>query len=127
MKMQKLALFLVAIVGLLVSAHTPASACDGEKEAAHAARATTATAGQAGKMQTVSLEGKVVTTGCPIEAARNECTGTSLVVGETKHPIRKAKKGGELAGKAKDTDKVVKVTATQQGEYLTVTDYQIKG
>jgi hypothetical protein len=121
--MKKLAFALVTIVGLVSLAQAPASACDGDKaEAKHAA-----TQADTGKVQTVSLEGKVVTTGCPIEAARVECTGTSLVVGETKHPIRKAKKGGELAGKAKDTDKVVKVTATQQGEFLTVTDYEIKG
>jgi hypothetical protein len=117
--MKKLALSLVAVVALILSAHSPASACDDHKNAKQAAGAP--------KVQTVSFEGKVVTSGCPMEAAKKDCTGTSLVVGESQHLIRKAKKGTELANKAKDTDKVVKVTGTQQGEYLTVTGYQIKG
>jgi hypothetical protein len=132
--MKKLALSLVAVgalAGALVfSGSTPASACDGEKNAAHAGSAAAAPVAAdtaAGKVQTVSLEGKVVTTGCPIEAAKQDCTGTSLVVGEAKHPIRRAKKGVELAGKAKDTDKLVKVSGTQEGDYLTVTNFQIKG
>ena len=128
--MKKLALSLVAVVSLTLSGLAlsgTASACDGDKNAGHAGKETTTATAAGGKAQTVSLEGKVVTSGCPIEAAKQDCTGTSLVVGETSHPIRKAKKGNELAGKAKDTDKVVKVTGTQQGEYLTVSEYQIKG
>jgi hypothetical protein len=124
--MKKLALSLVAVASLALSV-APASACDGDKEAAHAGKETTTAKAGAAKIQTVSLEGRVVTSGCPIEAAKQDCTGTSLVVGETSHPIRTAKKGRELAGKAKDTDKIVKVTGTQQGEYLTVDQYQIKG
>jgi hypothetical protein len=119
--MKKLALSLVAALGLYVSTLPIASACDGEK--GHTATAPAAKTA----VQKVSLEGKVVTTGCPMEAAAQNCTGTSLVVGETKHPIKKSKKGSELSTKAKDTDKLVKVTGTQEGEFLTVTGYEIKG
>ena len=125
--MKKLALSLGAVAGLAFCTVPLASACDDDKNAAHAGKATTTANAGGAKVETVSLEGKVVTSGCPIEAAKQECTGTSLVVGETSHPIRTAKKGRELAGKAKDTDKIVKVTGTQQGEYLTVDQYQIKG
>jgi hypothetical protein len=119
--MKKLALSLVAALGLFVSTLSGASACEGE--AGHAAAAPAQKAG----VQKVSLEGKVVTTGCPMEAAKASCTGAALVVGETKHPIKTASKGAELSKKAKDTDKLVKVTGTKDGEYLTVTGYEIKG
>ena len=123
--MNKLVLSLVAVLGLFAtSMSAPASACDGEKNAAtptHAAAPATA------KVETVSLEGRVVTSGCPLEAAKANCTGTSLVVGETRHPIKKSAKGSELASKARDTDKLVKVTGTSDGDFLTVTGYQIKG
>jgi hypothetical protein len=127
--MKKLALSLVAVLGLYLSplsTVSTASACDGET--GHTAAAPAAKAGvQKTGVQKVSLEGKVVTAGCPMEAAKANCTGVALVVGETKHPIKKAAKGSELAGKAKDTDKLVKVTGTQEGELLTVTGYEIKG
>jgi hypothetical protein len=122
--MKKLSLSLVAVLGLYLSplsTLSTASACDGET--GHSAAAPAAKTG----VQKVSLEGKVVTAGCPMEAAKANCTGVALVVGETKHPIKKSAKGSELAGKAKDTDKLVKVTGTQEGELLTVTGYEIKG
>jgi hypothetical protein len=125
--MKKLALSLVAVLGLYLSplsTVSTASACDGET--GHTAAAPAAKTGVQ-KVSQVSLEGKVVTAGCPMEAAKANCTGVALVVGETKHPIKKAAKGSELAGKAKDTDKLVKVTGTQEGELLTVTGYEIKG
>jgi hypothetical protein len=117
--MKKLALSLVAALALAFAAVPVASACDDEKGHATTAANT--------KPQTVALEGKVVSVGCPMEAAKAECTGAALVVGETKHPIKTARKGKELASKARDTDKVVKVTGTTSGEYLTVASYQIKG
>jgi hypothetical protein len=74
----------------------------------------------------VALEGTIVSFGCPMEAAKQACTGAALVVGDTKHMIKKAGKGGEVVSKAKDTNKVVKVTGTKAGDFLTVSAYEIK-
>jgi hypothetical protein len=115
--MKKVAIVLALALGPLALAASPASACDEHKK----------TQAAAGKAEKVALEGKVVTVGCPMEAAKKDCTGAALVVGETKHPIKNGSKGRELASKVKDTDKQVKVTGTQEGEYLTVSSYQIKG
>lgn len=122
--MKKLVLSLAALVSLSVgSLSAQACDCDKSKEANHTAHNTT----PSGKAEKVNLEGKVVTVGCPLEADAAQCTGVVLVVGEEKHMIKKARKGQDLARKAKDSDKVVKVTGSKKGEYLTVESFEIKG
>ncbi len=121
--MKKLVLSLAAVASLSLGALTAnACDCDKSKEANHTAHAS-----PVAKAEKVCLEGKVVTTGCPLEAAAAQCTGVSLVVGEEKHMIKKARKGQDLAKQAKDTDKVVKVTGSKKGEFLTVESFEIKG
>lgn len=115
----------------------PARACDdhdkkgkadcacphGDKKATHAAKT-----GKTGKTaEKVALEGTIVTFGCEMQAAQKECTGAALVVGEDKHLIKKAAKGSELVGKTRDSNKLVKVTGTKSGHFLTVSTYEIKG
>jgi len=135
--MTKAILTLGAALALSIGvAATPAQACDGDKacdcnhgakgEKAGAHHGKTARVAAKAKAQKVSLEGKIVTSGCPMEAAKAECTGAALVVGDTEYMIKKGGKGAELVTKAKDTDKVVKVSGTKAGEYLTVAAYQFK-
>src|SRR5262245_59784753 len=126
--MTKAILTLGAALACAIGVATPAHACDcdhGDKAGAHHGK-TEAKAPAKPKALKVSLEGKIVTTGCPMEAAKSECTGAALVVGETEYMIKKGGKGVELVTKAKDTDKVVKVNGTKAGEYLTVATYQFK-
>lgn len=106
----------------------PAAACDGDCECPHgkdkAAHNKTA---KVEKTEKVAWEGTVVSFGCPMKAEKAQCTGAALVVGESKHLIKKAGKGRDLVAKAKDTSKVVKVSGTKRGEFLTVNAYAIKG
>ena len=81
----------------------------------------------AAKAETVALEGKIESYGCEMRAAKMQCTGAALVVGEAKHPIRKARKGVALVRAGKGTDKTFKVTGSKQGEFLTVDSFEIKG
>lgn len=105
-----------------------ASACNGDSKCQHGAAGSHSAQGQAvsGKAQKVALEGRVVTEGCPMDAAAKQCTGAALVVGEQKHMIKKTGKGSQLAKKFRDSDKVVKVTGTTKGEFLTVAAFEIK-
>ncbi len=118
--MKKTILTVAGTLALALGALGPraASACDEHKKGTNAAKA------EAGEK--VALEGKVVTMGCPMEAAKKQCTGAALVVGETKHLIKKSGKGSALVSKTRDTDKTVKVTGTAKGEYLTVSAFEIK-
>lgn len=124
--MKKLALASALAFASLGFAFAPtARACDGDKNCpCEQVQAAKAKAG--GKTQKVALEGKVITYGCQISAAEKECTGAALVVGETKHMIKKTKKGSALA-KSRDTEKTFKVTGSTQGEFLTVEQFQPKG
>jgi hypothetical protein len=123
--MKKAGLFLATVVALVLglSAGATAWACDREGSACDCAKKH-APEGETQAVQ-VSLEGKVESYGCQMKAAKLECTGAALVVGEKKHFIKKAKKGEELVKKAKGTDKVVKVSGTKQGEFLTVSSFEI--
>jgi hypothetical protein len=121
--MKKLAIAFASALALVLAAASPVEACDGKGhcDCDHAASVKTA-----GKTEKVSLEGTVITFGCQMTAEKKQCTGAALVVGETKHLIKKGKKGTELASKARDTNKTVKVTGTKQGDFLTVDKFQIK-
>src|SRR5262245_42136251 len=107
--MKKTLLGIAGALALLVGASAgPAAAGEGKP-------CPEAKAAKTGKAQKVSLEGTVVTYGCEMEAAKQECTGAALAVGERRHLIKKAGKGSELVGKAKDTNKIVKVQGTKAG------------
>jgi hypothetical protein len=124
--MKKLALASAFTFASLTFAVAPAArACDGDKSC-DCEHAQAAKAKGGGKLQKVALEGKVITYGCQISAAEKQCTGAALVVGETKHMIKKSKKGSALA-KARDTEKTFKVTGSTQGEFLTVDQFEPKG
>jgi hypothetical protein len=105
---------LVALVGVfsltLAFAGSTVFACDGDGKCACQHGKQKAAAAKAVKTSTVSLQGRVVSFGCQMEADRQECTGAALVVGDKKHLIKKAGKGAELVSKSKDDDKVVKVS-----------------
>ncbi len=126
--MKKSMLFLLGALALAfgLSFSSTAAACDkgdGHCDCAKKAQA----AADAAKPTQVALEGRVESFGCAMEAAKMECTGAALVVGDQKHLIKKGKKGVELVKKAKGSDKLVKVSGTQQGQFLTVASYSIKG
>jgi hypothetical protein len=119
--MKKMILSLAGALGLAFAYPVPASACDTGCDCDKAAHAK-----DEGKAQKVALEGTVVSFGCPIQAEKKQCTGAALVVGDQKHLIKKAQKGSELVTKAKDSKRVVKVTGTKQGEFITIASYSIK-
>lgn len=119
--MKKLTFLFAAFLAVaLAGSSTPAHACDGHK------KAKTAAGKQKAKPQVVVLTGKVVSYGCPMDAAKEGCTGAALAVGESRHPIKNKEKGGALTAEAKDTDKLVEVKANESAGYLIVKDYSIK-
>ena len=102
-----------------------ANACDGNPNCPCNHKGGKQAGGAAdAKATQVSLTGTVEGFACPM-AAKHDCTGYALVVGETRHMIKKAEKGPELVAKAKGGKTKVKVKGTQAGEFLTVASYEI--
>jgi hypothetical protein len=118
---------IIGAVALSLGSVGVASACEGSSSCECAHGKDKAAAAKTAKAEAVVLEGTVVSFGCPMEAAKQGCTGAALVVGETRHLIKRGGKGGELVTKAKDSEKVVKVSGTKAGDFLTVKSFEIKG